>query len=217
MVLVAALWSLAGPMACGSRPREGFYYTVQPGDNLYRLGLRFGVPTSVLVESNHIEDVRSVRVGTKLWIPRRRASLRKAGTGSGSTAARREARRHAELQFAWPLRGKLTSRFGKRHGRWHEGVDLATRRGAPISAAEAGKVIHSGSLGDYGKTVIVKHAGHYRTVYAHARKTCVRKGQFVEKGQKIAEVGSTGRTTGPHLHFEIRRSETPENPLLYLP
>jgi murein DD-endopeptidase MepM/ murein hydrolase activator NlpD len=216
-MLVAALWSLAGPMACASRPREGFYYTVRPGDNLYRLGLRFGVPTRVLIETNHIQDVRSVRVGTRLWIPRRRASVGKAGTANGGTAAQRKARRHAELHFAWPVRGKLTSRFGKRHGRWHEGVDLAAGRGTSIRAAEAGKVIHSGGLGDYGKTVIVKHAGHYRTVYAHARKICVRKGQFVEKGHKIAEVGSTGRASGPHLHFEIRRGETPKNPLLYLP
>ena len=216
-MLVAALWSLAGPMACASRSRDGFYYTVEPGDNLYRLGLRFGVSPDVLIEVNRIEDVHSVRVGTRLWIPRRRAAMAKAGTAKGGKAAPRKARRHVELHFAWPLQGKLTSRFGKRHGRWHDGVDLAAKRGTPIRAAEAGKVIHSGSLGDYGKTVIVKHAGHYRTVYAHARKTCVRKGQFVEKGQKIAEVGSTGRASGPHLHFEIRRGETPENPLLYLP
>jgi murein DD-endopeptidase MepM/ murein hydrolase activator NlpD len=216
-MLVAALWGLAGPMACASRSRDGFYYTVKQGENLYRLGLRFGVSPDELIEINRIEDVRSIRVGTRLWIPRRRASTRQAGTAKGGKAAPRKAPRPAETDFAWPLRGKLTSRFGKRHGRGHDGVDLAADRGTPILAAEAGKVIHSGSLGDYGKTVIVKHAGYYRTVYAHARKTCVRNGQFVEKGQKIAEVGSTGRASGPHLHFEIRRGETPEDPLRYLP
>jgi len=216
-MLVAALWSLAGPMACASRSRDGFYYTVKQGDNLYRLGLRFGVSPDVLIEVNRIKDVHSVPVGTRLWIPKHHASAKKAGAATGRKAAPRKAPPHTELDFAWPLRGKMTSRFGKRHGRWHDGVDLAAERGTPIRAAEAGKVIHSGSLGDYGKTVIVKHAGYYRTVYAHARKTCVRKGQFVEKGQKIAEVGSTGRATGPHLHFEIRRGETPEDPLQYLP
>ena len=84
-------------------------------------------------------------------------------------------------------------------------------------ASESGRVIHSGRLGDYGNAVIVKHAGYYRTVYAHASRTLVRKGQFVEKGQRIALVGSTGRSTGPHLHFEIRRRETPRDPILYLP
>jgi murein DD-endopeptidase MepM/ murein hydrolase activator NlpD len=110
----------------------------------------------------------------------------------------------------------LTSSFGLRGGRPHEGVDLAARKGTSIYASEAGKVIHSGRLGDYGNVVIVKHAGHYRTVYAHASKTLVRKGQFVEKRQKIALVGRTGRATGSHLHFEIRRRESPRDPMLYL-
>lgn len=78
-------------------------------------------------------------------------------------------------------------------------------------------MIHSGRLGSYGNVVILKHAGRYRTSYAHASKLFVRKGAFVERGQKIAEVGSTGRSTGPHVHFEIRRSETPQNPLGFLP
>ena len=89
--------------------------------------------------------------------------------------------------------------------------------GAPILAAEAGRVIHSGRFGAYGKVVILKHAGAYRSVYAHARALFVEKGEFVERGQKIAEVGATGRATGPHLHFEIRRGEVAHDPLVYLP
>ena len=97
----------------------------------------------------------------------------------------------------------------------HEGIDVAAARGTPIFASESGRVIHSGRLGSYGKVVIVKHAGAFRTVYAHASKLLVRKGEFVERGQKVAEVGSTGRSTGSHVHFEIRRSETPKNPLAF--
>ncbi len=104
-----------------------------------------------------------------------------------------------------------------RRGRPHEGVDIAAQKGTPIFAAESGRVIFSGRMSGYGKVVIVKHAGRYRSVYAHASRLLVRKGEFVERGQKVAEVGSTGRSTGPHLHFEIRRSETPQNPLAYLP
>ncbi len=104
-----------------------------------------------------------------------------------------------------------------RKGRPHEGIDVAASRGTPIYAAESGRVIHSGRQGGYGKVVIVKHAGSYRTVYAHASKLLVKKGAFVERGQKIALVGSTGRSTGPHVHFEIRRLETPHNPLAFLP
>ena len=78
-------------------------------------------------------------------------------------------------------------------------------------------MIHSGVLGDYGRVVIVKHAGRYSTVYAHNHKNRVREGQFVEKGQVIAEVGTTGNASGPHLHFELRRGAKPLDPLLYLP
>jgi len=218
--------------ACSARPTSGFYHTVKKGENLYRIGLRYRVPTDVLIKANRIDDVTNVRAGTRLWIPRSGAefaSAKKPPKAAGAPpaahgsraearrAARREAKQSSKLSFAWPVKGKLTSSFGRRRGRPHEGVDLAARRGTPIYAAEAGRVIHSGRLGDYGNAVIVKHAGTFRTVYAHASKTLVRKGQFVEKGQRIALVGSTGRSTGPHLHFEIRRRETPRDPILYLP
>ena len=220
--------------ACSSNAPAGFYHAVRPGENLYRIGLRYGVPARVLVKMNRIRDVHSVPVGTKIWIPRSRArhaaSSRSNGQKRAAAApvrrtsgeearrqARREASRSSKLSLAWPVRGRLTSSFGRRRGRPHEGVDLAARAGTTIRASESGKVIHSGRLGDYGKVVIVKHAGHYRTVYAHASQTLVRKGAFVEKGQKIALVGKTGRATGAHLHFEIRRRESPRNPMLYLP
>jgi murein DD-endopeptidase MepM/ murein hydrolase activator NlpD len=220
-----------GGVGCSSGGSSGFYHRVQPGENLYRIGLRYGVSPGVLVKANRIDDVTEVREGTRLWVPARAAkgvggkahpvSARAARIPSNATEARRlarlDARRTAKLTFAWPVRGRLTSRFGQRDGRPHEGLDLASRPGAPIHAAEAGRVIHSGRLGDYGKVVIVKHAGHYRSVYAHASKLLVRRGSFVEKGDRIALVGATGRATGPHLHFEIRRRESPRDPMLYLP
>ena len=98
----------------------------------------------------------------------------------------------------------------------HEGIDIAAAKGTPIYASEAGRVIFSGRMRGYGKVVILKHAGRFRSIYAHACRLLVRKGAFVERGEKIAEVGSTGRSTGPHVHFEIRRSETPQDPLTYL-
>ncbi len=214
--------------SCASKP-TGFYYTVRAGDNLYRIGLRFGIPARTLVRSNRIRDVHAVPIGTRLWIPRRRppARLRSqprvdvAARQTRLTEARRrarsEVRRDSRLKFRWPVRGKLTSQFGQRNGRPHEGIDVSARRGTPIRAAEAGRVIHSGRLGDYGLVVVLKHAGYYRSVYAHARRLDVRRGEFVERGQKLAEVGTTGNATGPHLHFEIRRRRTPRNPILYLP
>jgi murein DD-endopeptidase MepM/ murein hydrolase activator NlpD len=180
------------------------------------------VPPEVLVRVNHIRDVRDVPTGARLWIPRKPASRRSA-VGRSSTPPRQTGRRATPavaraggLRFVWPVKGRLTSRYGRRNGRPHQGIDLAADKGTPIRASEAGKVIHAGRLGAYGKVVIVKHAGHYRTVYAHANRVYVRKGQLVERGQRVAEVGATGRASGPHLHFELRHGETPRDPMLYL-
>lgn len=228
--LALGLWlAVAG---CSSGSSSGFYHRVEPGENLYRIGLRYGIPAATLVKANRIDDVTRVRAGTRLWIPRAAVSVTGRGgpEPAASSAARRtpqtsearriarlDARRVGNLEFGWPLRGRLTSRFGHRAGRSHDGIDVAARQGAPIHAAEAGRVIHSGRLGDYGKVVVIKHEGHYRSIYAHTSRTLVRTGQFVEKGDRIALVGSTGRSTGPHLHFEIRRRATPRDPMLYLP
>ena len=112
----------------------------------------------------------------------------------------------------------MSAAFGWQNGRNHEGIDIPAKSGTPIRAAEAGRVIHSGAgLGDYGKVVILKHAGRYSTVYAHNRRNNVRKGHFVEKGDVIGEVGATGNATGPHVHFEVRMDRTPLDPLLFLP
>lgn len=232
VLAVAVVVALAGAPGCATRRGSGFYHEVTPGENLYRIGLRYGVSSRVIAKANRIDDVRSVSVGTRLWIPNVKppsgvggalrppvseSPARPARIAEARRLARLDARRTADLQFAWPLRGRVTSGFGTRGSRGHDGIDVAARKGTPIHAAEAGRVIHSGRLGDYGNVVIVKHAGNYRSVYAHASRLLVRKGEFVEKGERIALVGSTGRSTGPHLHFEIRRREDPRDPMLYLP
>lgn len=199
----------------------GKYHTVAKGENLYRIGQRYGVPAQTLVRANGIRDVTVLQVGEKIWIPRagEPSGARDASSArAAQVAARSESRKAGNMQFVWPVRGaRLSSHFGTRRGRSHEGIDLAISKGTPIRAAEAGRVVHSGWLGDYGKVVIIKHAGYYRTVYAHASRLYVKRGEFVDRGQRIALVGSTGRSTGPHLHFEIRQRESPRNPVPYLP
>jgi murein DD-endopeptidase MepM/ murein hydrolase activator NlpD len=202
---------------------------VAAGENLYRIGLRYGVEPKQIARANGIRDVRLLRVGQRLFIPGvpwgTKVARASVASGPARTPDMREARQRARatarqqtsLSFSWPVRGRLSSNFGWRRGRSHEGIDIAAARGTPIFAAESGRVIRSGRMGGYGRVVIVKHAGSYRTVYAHASRLLVRKGEFVERGQKIAEVGSTGRSTGPHVHFEIRRRESPQNPLGFLP
>ncbi len=123
------------------------------------------------------------------------------------------------LKFLWPLQDsyRVTSKYGKRKLRrkksMHKGIDIGAPKGSPIVAAEAGKVIYSGRMGSYGNVTIVAHNDDYHTVYAHAIKNLTKKGDFVERGQVIAKVGSTGRSTGNHLHFEIRFDNTALNPM----
>lgn len=222
---------IVGAGCAGLRPAgPGVIHHVEAGENLFRIGQRYRVPAAEIARANGIHDVTKLRVGQRLYIPGARQRLGAseysvAENGSGQSPPTGQARRRAQaaarlqtsLQFAWPVHGRLSSRFGMRRGKPHEGIDVAAKRGTPIYAAEAGRVIHSGRLGSYGQVVIVKHAGAYRTVYAHASKLYVHKGEFVERGQKLAAVGTTGRATGPHVHFEIRRDEFAKNPLAYLP
>jgi len=99
----------------------------------------------------------------------------------------------------------------------HDGVDIAAPIGTPISAADSGVVIYSGKLRGYGNVVIIRHDSHYVTVYGHDSVNLVREGQQVARGQKIGEMGYSGHTTGPNLHFEVRRDNIARNPLPYLP
>ena len=176
------------------------------------------------MEANRIRDVSAVPIGRRLRIPRARrpAAVKSLAVvlppALHRSGSRELARRESNLGFAWPVVGKVSSRFGWRGRKPHEGIDIPAKKGRAIRAAEAGRVIHSGGgLGAYGKVVIIKHAGRYSTVYAHNRKNRVKKGQFVEKGQVIAEVGTSGNASGPHLHFEVRRDRRAEDPLVYLP
>ena len=113
--------------------------------------------------------------------------------------------------------GSLSSNFGPRNGSYHDGIDIAAPEGTPVYAARDGRVIYSDQIPGYGNIVIVEHAGSLSSVYAHNDKNEVSPGDFVRQGEQIARVGSTGRTTGPNLHFEIRSRNVARNPLFYLP
>jgi hypothetical protein len=119
--------------------------------------------------------------------------------------------------FLWPARGGLTSRFGWRGRRHHDGIDIAAAPGSPVVAAKAGRVSFSGWYGGYGRTVVLDHGRGVKTIYGHASRLLVRRGQVVRRGQLIARVGCTGHCSGPHLHFEVRVHDRAVNPLAALP
>jgi len=116
----------------------------------------------------------------------------------------------------WPVRGPVTSGFGMRWGRMHQGIDISAGTGTPILAAKAGTVTFAGTMSGYGNVVIITHAGGLSTLYAHQSRLGV-SGGTVSQGQVIGYVGSTGHSTGPHLHFETRIDGTPQDPMRYLP
>jgi len=118
--------------------------------------------------------------------------------------------------FIWPVHGVLTSGFGWRWGRMHEGIDLAVDIGTPVVAAAAGTVIVAGWLGGYGNLVVVDHGNGIATAYGHNTSVTVGVGQSVAQGQLVAYSGNTGHSTGPHLHFEVRVNGTAVDPLGYL-
>jgi lipoprotein NlpD len=209
-------------LGCASTPdgpdswdsSAGRTHILRPGENLYRLSRYYGVSVDAIVRANNIDDVTVLTVGQRIWIPgAKRGPAEESLAGAGAVGQRAE-----DLRLIWPVRGKLSSRFGWRNGRGHDGIDIPAKSGTPIVAAAAGRVIHSGrGLGDYGRVVIVKHEGYYSTVYAHNRRNRVEKGDFVEKGEVIGEVGSSGNASGTHVHFEVRRNRKPLDPLLFLP
>jgi len=123
-------------------------------------------------------------------------------------------------RLLWPVLGKISSGFGYRRissggSKFHSGVDIYAPSGSPVYAAEIGQVIKAGYDGGYGYCILIYHGGNFATFYAHLSGFTISNGQFVQKGQVIGYVGTTGFTTGPHLHFEVRIKGAPTNPLSY--
>jgi murein DD-endopeptidase MepM/ murein hydrolase activator NlpD len=119
-------------------------------------------------------------------------------------------------QLSWPVSAPITSPFGWRWGRMHEGIDLGAAYGTPIAAAGSGTVIYAGWLGGYGNLTVIDHGGGLATAYGHQSRIAVSVGQQVAGGEIIGYVGSTGHSTGPHLHFEVRVNGQAVDPLGYL-
>ena len=128
----------------------------------------------------------------------------------------------ASTPSIWPTRGWLSSRFGYRTSpftkkkEFHRGIDISAKSGSPILSPANGMVIFNGWKRGYGRVIVMKHARGFKTKYAHLKKALVKKGQYVKKGTKIGLVGSSGRSTGPHLHYEVHLNNVPVNPLRYI-
>jgi murein DD-endopeptidase MepM/ murein hydrolase activator NlpD len=205
-------------------------HRVAPGETLYRIARAYGVTVEELMVANHIDDPRELRVGEELAVPgatqkkqvdprdspepEPRRAIGAGGAEQRQAKAVQVGRKDGVLR--WPLRGVLYARFGMRGKEFHDGIDLAAPAGTPVKTAAPGTVLFAGEQMGYGLIVIVEHDGELITLYAHNRDLRVKTGQKVREGQVVSTVGDSGRTTGPHLHFEVRKKGVPVDPLDYL-
>ena len=164
------------------------------------------------------KTLANVRESRSKWL----ADIVALQAGSAAIAARlRSGGSHSSATpsvsgLVWPVQGVLTSPFGMRWGRMHEGIDIGAAQGTPIYAAAAGTVNYAGWEGGYGNLTLIDHGNGLATAYGHQSQLAVSRGQTVSRGQLIGYVGSTGHSTGPHLHFEVRVNGVPNDPLSYL-
>ena len=154
-----------------------------------------------------LHEVDSLLAQSAALAERIRGAQDNGSTASGEPSA---------AGFIWPCDGVVVSGFGMRWGRMHEGIDIGCAYGTPNRAAAAGAVIYAGWLGGYGNLVVVDHGNGLSTAYAHASSILVSVGQSVSQGQTVSLVGSTGNSSGPHLHFEVRVNGVAVDPLPYL-
>lgn len=136
---------------------------------------------------------------------------------SGKKRRNQPAPAHAKGYFVWPLKAPISSGYGPRWGRFHDGIDIDGAMGDPIKAAAAGTVVFSDRLGGYGRLIVIRHKNGFFTAYAHNKKNLVKKGKWVRQRQIIGKVGNSGKSTGDHLHFEVRDQKGTFDPLDFLP
>ncbi|MDX8387120.1 MAG: M23 family metallopeptidase [Ghiorsea sp.] len=203
-------------------------YIVKKGDTLYSIGRKFSVDFHVLAKRNGIRKPYQIFVGQRVFVKgyapktskytKKKNTPKKVKTVKASNKKSYPSAAHSRVKLAWPVKGRLSSRFGPRDNRMHDGIDIAAAKGVHVFAAADGKVVYADSrLSGYGNLIIVRHTTDMFTAYAHNQKNLVKRGQKVKAGQHIANVGTSGRSTGSHLHFEVRRGETAVDPLAYLP
>ncbi len=210
IVIVAVVVGLA---ACTkyTYQKEGLWHILKPGETLDMISQKYAVSVKEIREINDIYDPHDLAPGMRIFIPEPKEQETIKPVVADKPVKKPETR------FIWPVHGTISSGFGIRHGKMHEGIDITKDKGRDIRAAASGVVEFSGIKSGYGKTIILNHGGGYKTLYAHNEKNYVRKGMKVKQGVIIAKMGSSGKSIGIHLHFEVRYRNKPQNPLRFLP
>ena len=193
---------------------NGIFYKVQKGDSLSKIASKFRMKLDDITAYNDI-DTKNLKIGDDIFLknPDVRV-LNSLSEGNGIAVA------GAGFRFPVEYKG-VNSPYGSRFHPvlkryiFHSGVDLKARY-VPLRAAQEGKVSYAGYMNGYGKIIIIKHSSGFETRYAHLDKIGVKVGQNIDKGELIGKTGMSGRVTGPHLHFEVRKNGKTQNPMSYL-
>jgi len=197
-------------------PREPeMTYTIKAGDTLWDIAKFYQIELDFLIKYNQVLRPSRLQIGEIIKIPvdymEREEPVRLAAKETIRIASR------GSDSFILPVTGVISCPYGWRKSGFHHGTDIAAATGTPIFAVKQGTVLFSGWRPIYGYTVMIDHGNNIKTLYGHASKLLVKAGQTVRKGQIIAKVGSTGRTTGPHVHFEVYVNGKTVDPVRYLP
>lgn len=197
---------------------RGTWHVVVQGETSASIARQAGIPLEDLLEINGLRKHDALEPGRPVFVlapPKPSATT----PGKPNVAPPPTVQAASNAPLRWPVAApRLSSRFGKRWGRDHEGIDMAAPTGTPVYAAAGGTVLYSGDrVRGYGNMVVLQHPDGLVTVYAHNSLLLVRTGDSVVVGQEIARVGDTGRSTAPHLHFEVRKGENPQDPMQFLP
>jgi murein DD-endopeptidase MepM/ murein hydrolase activator NlpD len=198
---------------------KGVYHVVERHQTLYRICKTYRVDLKEVASLNRIADPSKIETGQRIFMPGVKKVLKVEIYIDDVAAEQAEAGKTAykKLDFIWPVEGKISNPFEGAENRRHQGIDISSAMGTPIKASNAGKVIYSNNgIKGYGNLIILRHSEEYVTVYAHNQVNLVEEGAWAEKGQIIGKVGQTGKATGPHLHFEIRKNNKALDPLLFL-
>lgn len=164
------------------------------------------------------DDLEAEQEGLEELIRQREAERRRAAAerAEASTTSSSPSGATSASGYRWPLCAPVTSEYGPRWGRMHRGIDLGAPTGTPVGAAQAGTVIFAGWQGGYGRLLLIRHADGIVTAYAHLSSFAVGEGQQVSQGQTVGAIGTSGNSTGPHLHLEFRIGGQAQNPRQFL-
>ena len=194
------------------------HYRVQRGDNLYRIGLRFGQSAATLARWNNLADPTQIEVGQVLRVRRNVSETATTTAGSDNnrysgSASAASAARVGNLRLSWPVKGPILSAY---NGQSNKGIDIGGSRGTEVKAVADGTVMYVGDgLRGYGKLILLRHNSATLTAYAHNDSLVVKKGEAVRREQTIATMGDSG-TNQVKLHFELRINGKAVNPTPYL-